>query len=234
MMLDLIVCKWSAWTRGLDSRDDRLIDSGKISIPESVPRMLQRRLTPLGKVVFKVADQCIENRKILPVVFSSAHGELNKSLEMLKTIQAGHELSPTAFSLSVHNAIAGLFSIAYSNHQEITVIAPGKEGIAPAFIEALGMLHEGAEQALLVFYDEPVADFYPVAPFNLDTPFSCVLALRITLKGDGLPLQFCRSTQSHEDGEQPLQLPTFIKFLLGDECSLTIGNLGHSWIWQKK
>ena len=57
-------------------------------------------------------------------------------------MQKGEEVSPTAFSLSVHNAIAGLFSIAYGCHQEITVIAPGQDGIAPAFIEALGLLQE--------------------------------------------------------------------------------------------
>ena len=62
---------------------------------------------------------------------------------MLQTIQSGEELSPTAFSLSVHSAIAGLFSIAYGNNQEISVIAPGLEGIAPAFVEAVRDIGRG-------------------------------------------------------------------------------------------
>ena len=164
MKSDFIVCEWNAWAPGSDIKDDKLMESCNAVAPECVPKMLQRRLTPLAKAVFNVAEPCIASGKTLPVVFSSAQGEICKSLDMLKTIQAGHELSPTAFSLSVHNAIAGLFSIIYRNSQEITVIAPGQEGIAPAFIEALGMLHEGADEVLVILYDEPIADFYPIAP----------------------------------------------------------------------
>lgn len=233
-MSDFILCKWSAWTPRLSNRDDRLIDAGRAVIPECVSRMLQRRLTPLARAVFNVADPCVKIGETLPVVFSSAHGELCKSLAMLKTIQAGDELSPTAFSLSVHNAIAGLFSIAYGNNREITVIAPGQEGIAPAFIEALGMLHEGANEVLIILYDEPIADFYPIAPFNLNISYPCVLALRIALSGNGLPFQFCRSVQSRDDGEHPVQLLAFLRFLLAEELSLSLGNQRHSWIWHKK
>ncbi|MGZ8237632.1 MAG: beta-ketoacyl synthase chain length factor [Methylobacter sp.] len=233
-MSDFILCQWSAWAPGLDLRDDRLLESSDTVAPRCVPKMLQRRLTPLARAVFNVAEPCVERGNTLPVVFSSAHGEICKSLDMLKTIQAGQELSPTAFSLSVHNAIAGLFSIAYGNSQEITVIAPGQEGIAPAFIEALGMLHEGADEVLIILYDEPIADFYPIAPFNLNSARPCVLALRIALSGDGLPLQFCRCTQSRDDGEHPVQLPVFLRFLIAEEQSLSLGNQGHSWTWHKK
>ena len=233
-MSDFILHKWSAWASGLDSTDGRLIEPSNAVVPGYVPKMLQRRLSPLSKAVFSVADQCVQDGKTCPVVFSSAHGEICKSLDMLKTIQAGDELSPTAFSLSVHNAIAGLFSIAYGNSQEISVIAPGFDGIAPAFIEALGLLHEGADEALIVLYDEPIADFYPIAPFNLNTAFPCVLALRIALGGDGLPMQFCHSTESRDDGEHPVQILALIRFLLAKKLLLHLGNLGHSWTWHKK
>lgn len=233
-MSDFILCKWSAWAPGFGGRDDRLIESGNIVVPEYVPKMLQRRLTPLAKAVFNVAGQCVKSGETHPVVFSSAHGEICKSLAMLETIQAGHEVSPTAFSLSVHNAIAGLFSIAYHNSQEITVIAPGMEGIAPAFIEALGMLHEGADEVLIVLYDEPIADFYPIAPFNLNAAFPCALALRIALTGEGLPLQLCYSAESRDDGEHPVQMLALLRFLLAEKRSMSLGNQGHSWTWHKK
>lgn len=228
-MLNFIVCNWSAWCPDLDAGDDRLITADNVTVPACIPKMLQRRLTPLARAVFAVADRCIKSGEALPVVFSSAHGELNKSLAMLQAIQAGEELSPTAFSLSVHNAIAGLFSIAYHNHQEITVIASGQEGIAPAFIDALGILHEGAAAVLIVFYDEPVTDFYPIAPFNLSAA-PCVLALRIALSGEGLPLSLSPATQFRDAGEHSVQLRTFLKFLLADEQVVHLGN----WIVCKK
>jgi len=229
-MFDFMVCKWSAWSPETNDGDDRLIDANNVSVPACVPKLLQRRLTPLAKAVFAVADRCINTDEALPVVFSSAHGELSKSLEMLKAIQASEELSPTAFSLSVHNAIAGLFSIAYHNHQEITVIASGREGIAPAFIDALGILYEGAGEVLVVLYDEPIADFYPTAPFNLNSAAPCVLALRLSLSGAGLSLSLNRSTDTRDAGEHSVQLLAFLNFLLADEQALNLGN----WTWCKK
>ena len=132
-MPDFIVCDWKAWHPEWGIEDSHLLKSADQTAPEHVPKLLNRRLSPLAKAVFNVAESCLTDGNKLPVVFSSAHGEICKSLIMLQTIQAGEELSPTAFSLSVHNAIAGLFSIAFSNTQEITVLAPGQEGIAPAF-----------------------------------------------------------------------------------------------------
>lgn len=244
---DFIVRNWGASAPGLSSVDDWKNwyatqqlppDSKPPVLPNSIPKMLQRRLSLLARLVFHAAGQCLEDGEIMPVVFSSAHGEICKSLEMLKAIQAGEGLSPTAFSLSVHNAIAGLFSIAYSNSREMTVIAPGREGIAPAFIEALGLLDENGLQennneVLLVFYDEPIADFYPFAPFNLNAPIPVALALRVGLSGDGLPVRFYRSSESRDDGEHPVQLLAFLRFLLGDEQSLTLGNQGCGWRWDK-
>ncbi|WP_394751725.1 beta-ketoacyl synthase chain length factor [Crenothrix sp.] len=233
-MSDFILCNWSAWAPGLNCTHHSLVSADNVVVLEWIPKLLQRRLTPLARAVFNVADHCMESGKTLPVVLSSSHGEICKSLDMLKAIQAGDELSPTAFSLSVHNAIAGLFSIAYDNNQEITVIAPGLEGIAPAFIEALGMLNEGVNEVLMILYDEPLADFYPTAPFNLNVCFPCVLALRMSLNGDGMPLQLCRIPQSRNDGEHPIQLLAFIKFLVTEQRLLCLGNYGHSWTWHKK
>jgi hypothetical protein len=153
---------------------------------------------------------------------------------MLKDMQSGEDISPTAFSLSVHNAISGLFSIAHSNHQEITVLAPGQDGIVAAFIEALGLLQEGHDAVLVVLYDEPLSEFYPYLPFALTAKNSGALALKISWTGDGLPLLLCRSPEHRNDGEHALQIFSFLQFLVTDEQFLQLGNHRHSWIWQKK
>lgn len=232
-MPDFVINNWRAWAPGLGIEDERLIPAAGIGELNHAPKSLQRRLSPLARAVFKTAETCMAQPSSLPVVFSSSHGEICKSLDMLKTIQDGEELSPTAFSLSVHNAIAGLFSIAYDNRREITVIAPCQEGIAAAFAEGLGMLQEGAPEALLIFYDEPIADFYPTAPYQLTVPEPSVLALRISLGGKGLALNLARSNQTRNDGEQPVQLGMFIRFLSTDERVLELGNPGHCWTWRK-
>lgn len=241
MAVDFIVREWNAWAPGMSSREDwrkwydhqAFAQAEKAVIPSTIPKILQRRLSPLARAVFNAAEGCMDSDKSLPIVFSSAHGEVNKSLEMLQSMQKGEEVSPTAFSLSVHNAISGLFSIAYDYHQEITVIAPGQDGIAPAFIEALGLLQEHHNQVLMVLYDEPLSDFYPSLPFAVNTPATCALALRVSLTGNGLPMRFFRLSAHRDDGEHALQIFSFLKFLVADDKSLALGNHRHSWEWHK-
>lgn len=109
------MCKWNAWAPGINdlnnwlnwSKGDFVLHQDKAVVTESVSRMLQRRLSLLAKAVFNTADKCRVTGEQIPTVFSSANGEICKSLKLLNAIQAGDEVSPAAFSLSVHNAIAG-------------------------------------------------------------------------------------------------------------------------------
>jgi hypothetical protein len=231
MQQDFILQKWAVWPPLQADAEQDLARQGELLA--SVPKMLKRRLSPLAKIVFCAANQCIDEHTIIPTVFSSAHGELGKSFAMMEMLEAGEEISPTAFSLSVHNAIAGLFSIAWQNKLQSTVVAPGEEGLAAAFIEALGLLQEGAEQVLLVFYDEPMLDFYPFAPFKLSADESCALALRIAKSGEGQALRMSLLPLTGNDGEQPVQLPAFIRFLSDPQAQLTLKTPQHSWRWEK-
>jgi hypothetical protein len=227
MRHDFIIQKWAVWQN--DAEDPER----ERALLSRIPKMLVRRLSPLAKMVFCAANQCLEDNAALPVVFSSSHGELGKTFAMMELLEAGEEISPTAFSLSVHNAIAGLFSMAWQNKLQSTVIAPGEEGMAPAFIEALGLLEEGSEQALLVFYDEPIVAFYPTEPYKLSTGQRCALALRIGKTGRGLPVRLSVQPEAGDDGEQPWQLPAFIRFLAEPKEPLTLKTPRHSWRWKK-
>lgn len=228
---NFIIQKWSVWPpvqSGVDNETS--IQSERLSF---IPKMLRRRLTALAKIVFCAASPCIDENKNIPAVFSSTHGELAKSFAMMEMIEAGEEISPTTFSLSVHNSIAGLFSIVYKNKLQATVVAPGEEGIAAAFIEALGLLEEGAEEVLIIFYDEPLVSFYPSAPFQLSSDQSCAVALRISKTGDGLPLRFSQLKGQGYDGEQAMQVPMLISFLADPEKNLLIQTARHNWSWER-
>lgn len=231
MQQDFIVNKWAIWPPLRD--DPECVRTRQEELLADVPKMLKRRLSPLAKTVFCAANQCLAEKASVPAVFSSTHGELTKSFTMMEMLEAGEEISPTAFSLTVHNAIAGLFSMAWKNKLQCTVVAPGEDGMAPAFIEALGLLQEGAEQVLVVFYDEPIAAFYPTAPYKLATDQRCALALRIGKRGGGPRLRMAWSSECGDDGEQPWQLPAFVQFLSESRPTLTIKTPRHSWHWEK-
>jgi hypothetical protein len=231
MQQDFILQKWAVWPPLQTDAEQGLARQEELLA--SVPKMLKRRLSPLAKAVFCAANQCIDEHMVVPTVFSSSHGELAKSFAMMEMLEAGDEISPTAFSLSVHNAIAGLFSMVWRNKLECTVVAPGEEGLAAAFIEALGLLQEGAEQVLLVLYDEPLVDFYPFAPFKLSADERRALALRIAKKGEGQTLRMSSSPLTGDDGEQPVQLMAFVRFLQESQAQLTLKTFRHSWHWEK-
>ena len=228
MHQDFIVRKWSVWP---PIEDCELTQAELLS---SIPKMLKRRLSPLARIVFSAVEQCLENNHQMPIVFSSTHGELARSFKMMEMIEAGDEISPTSFSLSVHNAIAGLFSMAYKNKLQSTVIAPGEEGIAAAFIEAIGLLQEGEPEVLIVLYDEPLVDFYPSEPFRLSVDDSFAVALCISRTGAGVSLRFSNLQITGDDGEQPLQVPLLIDFLAGSEKNLVVHTPRHSWCWEKR
>jgi len=231
MNQEFIVRHWDVWPPLDTNVDKQLIQQERLAI---IPKMLKRRLSPLARMVFCAAIPCLKDNKQIPTVFSSTHGELAKSFNMMEMIEAGEEISPTAFSLSVHNAIAGLFSMAFKNKSESTVVAPGEEGIAAAFIESTGLLQEGAEQVLVVLYDEPLVNFYPSAPFKLSTDKSCVVALLLSKTGLGIPLRFSQQQYIGNDGEQPLQVPLLIDFLANNHNQLQIGTPRHCWCWDKR
>lgn len=212
-------------------------EAAKLSVAASIPKNLQRRLSPLARVVMQAIVGCLGLNSTMPAVFSSSHGEVNRALSMLQGLQAGEALSPTAFSLSVHNAIAGLYSMAYHNQHEISVLAPCTEGIAAAFIEGLGLLQEGHSEVLLVWYDEALDAFYPTQPYRLSAPGLLALAVRISLTGPGT--QFSLKL-INERADSPVlehigQLNAWWRFLQDQRSTdLRLSNTRHSWQWCKQ
>lgn len=118
--------------------------------------MLRRRASFLGKMALEVAYQCLEQRTDVPTVFCSRHGDVARALELLSDLARDVALSPTAFSMAVHNASAGLFSIARADRANHVALAAGASTIEHAVIEACGLLADGAPEVLLVVSDCPL------------------------------------------------------------------------------
>ncbi|MEX2366471.1 MAG: beta-ketoacyl synthase chain length factor, partial [Pseudohongiellaceae bacterium] len=101
---------WVAWAQG--GRADEPDAPVKVDLPQ-VPAMLRRRLTAMGKRALWCAYQVLDpDVRPIATVFSSQHGEVEQTLKLLTDLASGQSLSPTGFSLSVHNAIGGIYSMA--------------------------------------------------------------------------------------------------------------------------
>ncbi|HAT33091.1 MAG TPA: 3-oxoacyl-ACP synthase [Janthinobacterium sp.] len=143
---------WADWARA----PFPITASGSEPAVAAMPSMLRRRAGFLGKMALEVAYQCLETRADVPTVFCSRHGEVARAVDLLTELARGNLLSPTAFGMAVHNASAGLFSIARADRANHVALAAGAASVEHAVIEACGLLADGAPMVLLVVCDCPL------------------------------------------------------------------------------
>jgi hypothetical protein len=95
------------------------------------------------------------------VVFASRHGELRRTTDILRQISAGEPVSPTAFSLSVLNAMTGVFGIAREDRSAASAISAGAQTLGYALLEAYAQYAtQPGSPVLLVYADEPADPAY--------------------------------------------------------------------------
>jgi hypothetical protein len=157
----LPIARWSAWPSvEAGARESAAPPSVKFIDP-----MLRRRLGPLAKTLLHVAHECAADVPSVRLVLASQHGELSYTLAMLRSLAAEEPVSPTTFSLSVHNAPAGIFSILRGDRAPSTAISAGEETLGHGLLEAACQLDDGDEPVLMLYGDEPLpeeySEFYP-------------------------------------------------------------------------
>lgn len=229
--------QWRAWAPGLDSTDDwlawskapeRLSDTGTQPDVSFLPALQRRRLSRLARMVFQVAWPLAEGHTALPLVYVSRHGETPRSLSILQDLAAAEPLSPTQFSLSVHNAIIGQWSILRGDTSEMTALAGEGDGLEMAMLEAATLLADGAPAVLLVIGEEAQPDLY--APFIDDVPFPYALAL-LLVPGEEWNLQLRTGTGPRAAWPHPLSL---IQALCNGCATLEHSWKERQWTWSHK
>ncbi|MCF7771079.1 MAG: 3-oxoacyl-ACP synthase [Achromobacter sp.] len=185
-MLTFSIAQWQGWTSGMQDTSSWLhwaehpyCPVGEPSPPrlEFLPPMQRRRLSPLARAAFECAWPVAHDHPPMPLVFASRHGETTRNFGLLQALAAGEALSPTAFGLSVHNAIAGQWSIIRRETTESVALSAEDDGLEHAFIEAGLLLAEGHDNVLVVLAEER-----PPAPYSRwidDVPFSYAAAFRL-------------------------------------------------------
>jgi hypothetical protein len=112
-------------------------------------------------MMLHVAHACAADVPDLRLVFASQHGELNYTVSLLKALASSEPLSPTTFSLSVHNAAAGMFSMLRADPAASTALAAGGETLGHALMESYCQLDADPERPVLMVYaDAPLPAEY--------------------------------------------------------------------------
>jgi hypothetical protein len=154
-----------------------------------VEPILRRRLSRLARGAFHCANQ-VSPPGDVRFIFASRHGEADRTLALLQDLAAGAELSPNAFSMSVHNAVPGLWSILRQNHAPATAIAAGPETFGWGLVQAFAAWAEQpACPVLYVFGDDRLPEPWdrgqpPAGPHALALVLGQPARRRLTLDWD--------------------------------------------------
>ncbi|GAB2891776.1 hypothetical protein GCM10027180_22370 [Microbulbifer echini] len=189
LSIEFIVSEWRAWYSGISEPAEwQSWRNGGITPKENIqadvsflPAMQRRRLSPLSKAVFNTAYPLLQQRDI-PMLCCSVHGEAKRTYALLQDVAKEEDLSPTAFGLSVHNAIVGQLSIAGKVRSPALALAGGDFPLQAGLMEAVGILQEGTKQLLLLFYEEPLPEMYQ--PSSESPSAICATALLLTKPGE--------------------------------------------------
>jgi hypothetical protein len=235
-MLNLRIADFAAWAPGLEDEAawrrwaEAPLPLGGDGLPdvEFLPPLLRRRCSRLARVMLRAArDACSDVEwSTWPSVFASRHGTVTALLELLDDLAERRPLSPTRFSHSVHNASAGLFSIASGNRAPSSSVAAGADTFPCALLEAAARLaRTSTPGVLLVMADEPLPPAF--LHFADEKQAAYGVALRLQREGEGTSLELSfppPEVQPTPAPPWPLAVE-FLRALLQGEAEVRLGRM---------
>jgi hypothetical protein len=197
---------------------------------DAIPAAQRRRMSALSKLAVQVALEASRGGAADFLVFASQHGELSRTSELLANIVAGVELSPAAFSQSVHNTGAGLYTIVGNSQAPASSVAAGASTFPYGWLEAEAFLVEQPRRrALLVAYDEALPAEYRAYTTAAACTYGVAFVLRAAARG-GLTLE--TTDPEHTDDRLPLA-PLFAAWWQSNEPTLRRTADTQGWLWKR-
>ncbi|MDF1749514.1 MAG: beta-ketoacyl synthase chain length factor [Alphaproteobacteria bacterium] len=150
-----------------------------LALPKAVvlPPNERRRASPLVRLALSVAQSACKaagkSGATLDCVFASAIGDGQVAHAILSALSKPEKaVSPTQFHNSVHNAMAGYWSIGVGNHAASTSLAAGDFTFGSGLLKALLTVSQENRSVILVAVDypfpEPLNAMRPIgAPFGV-------------------------------------------------------------------
>jgi hypothetical protein len=234
---ELPIAAWSAWAPGLESSaawlawangEAPLATDGSPSLPFLDP-LLRRRLGRVSRMALQAAHDCMHSRdRIARTVFASRHGELHRTVRMLYELSRNHQPSPTDFSLSVHNAAAGINSIIRQDRSPSTAIAAGDESFVYGVLEAAAQWQANRNRpVLMVFAEEPTPSEYQSFIEGSEHPH----ALALLLRDDAKSTLRLRRAATRTPLSAEMQSLSFLRALLRNADGASWAGERSAWEW---
>ncbi|WP_339724042.1 beta-ketoacyl synthase chain length factor [uncultured Paraglaciecola sp.] len=241
MSLRFNISKCVAWAPGLESEQDwQLWQQGdkplsdELTLPQltAIPAMQRRRLSPFAKIALHCALEASgEYQSNIPCVFSSRHGDLHRTTNLIENIALKKDLSPTQFGLSVHNAAAGLFSIFTGNRAPLSAISGGQSSFMQGLLDAVAKLQvNNLSRILYVYCDLNVPECY--RPYVVDDT-SLAIGLLIEASEDDTNTYSFSYSALENKVESDCQGLDFMGFILSNKSQLLAKIHQQTWLLQR-
>lgn len=217
-MIDVGIAEWAVWS------EDVPFDVGFL------PPLLRRRCSRLTRMMLHAAARACpaDERGEVPLVFASRYGDMATTAALLSTLARREPLTAAAFSHSVHNAPAGIFSIATKNRAPASAVAAAGDTFGAAFLEAVIVMQRSEnDDVLLVVGDDRLPEIF--SPFEQPAAIPYAVALRLTASG-GRRVTFAPGAGELTSGASAPHALEFVKWLEGDTDTVTLGTrAAYTW-----
>lgn len=203
--------------------------------PQKISSAQSRRLSDLTKISVDLGLRVTEGESVDHVVFSSRHGELFNSVQLLQMIGQKEVLSPTLFSQSVHNTSVGTYSLLKKIHAAATALSSGKNGFIMGLVSAAAYLNENPRaQVLYISSDSVVPVELAIGLREENISFGVAMVVEKIDEGRAGECQIQFSPSSERASVAGISLPQPVEFLqwlfssqakhnlLGDRTSWTV------------
>ena len=253
MNIEFVIREWAAWAPTLGDREqwrawttatDGLLPPSNDEAPAlaAMPAMSRRRLNPLGRaaaqVAYELADPTPAADKAggTPMVYASRYGDASRSLALLADLARGEPISPTAFGLSVHNAIGAMVSIARGDRAHHSALAGGVSSAGAGLIEAAALLADGEDSVVLVHYDAPLPGDYAAFVDEPAAPYAWAWRVAAPRPGEAHLQMALGAPESPPSDPIDANLPfglALLRFALSDRPAWHRNADGQSWRWSR-
>lgn len=229
---------WYALSSGLSNKTDWQLWSKQpnhnwdLPLPKSkkIPMMQARRMSEPSRLAVEVGLELIENENIDLAIFTSRHGELERTYRILSTLNQNTEISPTDFALSVHNTASGLLTIIARRTIPITSLSASVDSFQQGLLEALTILNKENKRVLLLDFDGKIPDIYQTKIKQVIPAYAIGYILT---KGDQISCQSIDKKFMTYQTDLPQSL-AFLYAYLNKQPQFTLQGSFQDWQWKIK
>lgn len=238
MKFSLDILDWRALAAGIDScenwiqwanQPDINMFSGEFPKTSHIPMMSARRMSIGSRLAVNTGLSLLASNNIDAAIFTSRHGELERTGRILHALADEQSTSPTEFSMSVHNTAAGWLTIISKVPLPITSLAAGNDSFQQGLLEAQAILAGGASRVMLIDFEGEIPPMYDKSVNSEFLPYAVGILLAA---GDGWQCSDILSTGNDCVQNVPQSLQFLRGYLTSSPSFYVDMNNGQRWHWK--